>query len=143
MSTKNKTKGTFAKLPRDYAGQVRLHVPRPVHDATDLGDITEIINCMALYETHFSSDQRDYFDLLCQIAAVYEEQHVAPPRRTVRQRLQYLLDEHGLTGADLSRILNATRNLGAMILKGDREITADHARTLGAHFGLPAGAFIE
>jgi len=28
-------------------------------------------------------------------------------------------------------------------LRGERSITADHARKLGAHFGLNAGAFIE
>jgi antitoxin component HigA of HigAB toxin-antitoxin module len=33
--------------------------------------------------------------------------------------------------------------LGPMILRGERSITAEHARKLGKRFGLPAGVFIE
>lgn len=29
-----------------------------------------------------------------------------------------------------------------MVLRGDRNITADHARTLGKHFNLDPGAFL-
>jgi len=54
-----------------------------------------------------------------------------------------LLEEHGINATGLSRLLGASRQLGPMILRGERAITADHARVLGAHFGLPAGAFIE
>jgi len=43
---------------------------------------------------------------------------------------------------DLSRILQSSAKLGAMILRGDRSITADHARKLGEYFKLPAGTFI-
>ena len=30
-----------------------------------------------------------------------------------------------------------------MILRGEREITAEHARVLGKHFALSPGTFIE
>ena len=48
-----------------------------------------------------------------------------------------------MSATDLSRLLGASRQLGPMILRGERRITAEHARTLGSHFGLSAGAFIE
>ncbi len=57
--------------------------------------------------------------------------------------LKYLLENHGMNGADLSRLLGASRQLGPMILRGDREITAEHARALGKHFALSPGVFIE
>jgi antitoxin component HigA of HigAB toxin-antitoxin module len=47
-----------------------------------------------------------------------------------------------MNGADLSRILGTSRTVGPMILRQQRSITASHARLLGNHFGLPAGAFI-
>ena len=56
--------------------------------------------------------------------------------------LRHLLNEHGMNGADLSRILGTSRTVGPMILRQQRSITASHARLLGNHFGLPAGAFI-
>jgi antitoxin component HigA of HigAB toxin-antitoxin module len=48
-----------------------------------------------------------------------------------------------MSAADLSRVLGSHRTLGPMILRGERSITAEHARALGSHFGLPAGVFIE
>ena len=53
------------------------------------------------------------------------------------------LGEANLSGADLSRLLGVSRQLGPMILRGEREITAAHARILGKRFALSPGAFIE
>ena len=57
--------------------------------------------------------------------------------------LNYLLENHDMSGADLSRLLGASRHLGPMILRGEFEITAEHARLLSKHFALSPGAFIE
>jgi antitoxin component HigA of HigAB toxin-antitoxin module len=59
------------------------------------------------------------------------------------ERLKHLIEEHGMTAAELSRVLGVSRQLGPMILRGERSITAEHARALGAKFGVPAGVFIE
>ena len=59
-----------------------------------------------------------------------------------REILQHLLDEHDLRAADLSRILGASRNLGAMILRGDRNLTLAHVRKLGDHFKVSPGLFL-
>jgi antitoxin component HigA of HigAB toxin-antitoxin module len=73
----------------------------------------------------------------------WEAGHV--PWRNVSpvERLKHLLEEHAMSAADLSRVLGASRQLGPMILRGERSITAEHARVLGVNFGLPAGSFIE
>jgi antitoxin component HigA of HigAB toxin-antitoxin module len=143
MSIKQKSKLSFVALPRDYAGLCGILLPRPIRDETDLANTVEVTDVMAVHAEDFSDDQQDYFDLLCSLVQTYEDQQVKWPQRSVRQRLQYLAKEHDLAGADLSRILGVSRNLGPMILRGDREITAAHARVLGAYFGLPAGTFIE
>ena len=59
------------------------------------------------------------------------------------EMLRHLIETHELSGADLAGILGVSRNLGPMILRGEREITAAHARALGAHFALSPGVFIE
>ena len=144
MSTKTKAPLSFTALPRDYPALCRLHLPRPIRDQADYDNTVEIADAFAGFEDAMSTDQTDFFDLLCKLIEVYEEEHVKwPKKRTALQRLQYLLAEHNLNGADLTRILGASRNLGNAILRGEREITADHARALGKHFALPAGAFIE
>ena len=51
--------------------------------------------------------------------------------------------EHGLAAADLSRILGGSRNLGAMILRGERKLTLKHVRTLVKHFRVSADLFLS
>lgn len=91
----------------------------------------------------FSRDQEDYFDHLCTLIERYDAGHVKWPKISGLEMLKYLLENHGMNGADLSRLLGASRQLGPMILRGDREITAEHARALGKHFALSPGVFIE
>ena len=142
--TKPKPKLTFAQLPRDYIALCGILTPRPIHDAADYANVTEVTDAMVLHTAEFSADQSDYFDVLCTLIEAYDAQHVNwGKRRTPLQILKFLLEEHSLNGAALSRILGAaSRHLGPMILRGEREITADHARALGKHFALPPGTFI-
>jgi HTH-type transcriptional regulator/antitoxin HigA len=143
MKTARKTKLTFAKLPTDYAGLCGVLTPRPIRDKTDYENTVEVTDAMAVHAEHFSADQEDYFDVLCTLIEAWDAEHVRWPKLKPLKLLKHLLAERDQGGADLSRLLGASRQLGPMILRGDREITAEHARTLGKHFGLPAGAFIE
>ena len=52
------------------------------------------------------------------------------------------MTEHNMNGADLSRILGGSRNLGAMILRGDRNLTVAHIRKLATYFKVSAELFI-
>lgn len=143
MKIAHKNKFHFANLPRDYVELCRLHLPRPIHDKVEYENMLEIAEAFAGFEDGMTKDQDDYFDLLCALISTWEGAHVKwrnlPPLKTLR----HLLDERGMTAADLSRSFGLSRPLAAMILRGERSITADHARKFGAHFGVPAGAFIE
>jgi HTH-type transcriptional regulator/antitoxin HigA len=133
----------FNDLPRNFAGLCGVLTPRPIRDRADYDNAVEVTDAMALWNEDFSPDQEDYFDLLCMLIENYDKEHVKWPKKTPVETLRYLLEEHELKPADLSRILGASRMLGPMILRGERSITAEHARKLGKRFGLPAGLFIE
>ena len=139
---KTKTKHRFADLPKDYAALCRVFLPRPIHDATDYGNTVEVTDAMALWQDDFTAGQRDYFDLLCSLLEHYDAEHVKWPKVTGREIVQHLLDEHGLAAAELSRILGGSRNLGAMILRGDRNLTLAHIRKLAARFKVGPELFI-
>jgi antitoxin component HigA of HigAB toxin-antitoxin module len=140
---KTKSKPAFARLPRDYEALCRLHLPRPIHDRAEYEDTLEMAEAFAGFEERMTEDQNDYFDLLCGLLEDWEASQVKWKKLPARKIIQHLLDEHELSGGDLSRILSVSRNLGPAILRGDREITIPHARALGARFGLPAAAFID
>ncbi len=139
---KTKTVVRFAELPRDYAGLCRVLMPRPVHDAIGYANVAEITDAMALHEDDFTLDQRDYFDLLCSLLEEHDRDRPPLPKPSVKARLKHLLEEAGMSAADLSRLLGGSRNLGAMILRGDRNLTLAHVRKLAAHFRVSAELFV-
>jgi HTH-type transcriptional regulator/antitoxin HigA len=139
---KTKTKIRFADLPKDYAGLCRVLLPRPIRDKVDYDNVAEITDSMVLWHEDFTPDQRDYFDLLCTLIEDYDAENVKWPKVTGVDMLKHLLDEHDLAAADLSRILGGSRNLGAMILRGERNLTLAHIRKLAAYFKVSAELFV-
>jgi HTH-type transcriptional regulator/antitoxin HigA len=139
---KTKTKFRFADLPKDYTSLCRVFLPRPIHDAVDYANVSEVADAMALWQDDFTRDQADYFDLLCTLIEEYDAENVKWPRVKGVDVLKHLLDEHSLAAADLSRILGGSRNLGAMILRGDRNLTLAHVRKLAAHFKVSPELFV-
>ncbi len=139
---KTKTKLRFADLPTDYAGLCGLLPPRPIRDAVDYDNVTEVTDAMALWQDDCNPDQRDYFDLLCKLLEDYDAEHVKWPKTTSLDALKHLMAENNLTGADLSRILGGSRNLGAMILRGERNLTLAHMKKLATHFKASPALFM-
>ncbi len=143
MKTAKKIKLHLADMPTDYAALCRVFIPRPIHDKIAYRNTAEIAEVFAGFEGKMSPDQEDYFDLLCSTMERWNEQHIKRQKRTGLDMLKHLLENHELSGADLSRLLGVSPMLGPMILRGERQITAAHARKLGEKFGLPPGVFIE
>ncbi len=147
-STKNESRNAgkaqpgFADMPRDYVALCRVHLPRPIHDEAEYANTVEIAGRFAGYEEAMTPEQSDYFGLLCTLLETWEKAQVKWPEVTPVAMLKHLMAEHDMSGADLSRLLCGSRQLGPMILRGERSITADHARKLAAHFGLGVEAFI-
>lgn len=128
----------FTDLPKHYAALCRLLMPRPIRDKVDLANVVEITDALAGHK--LTADQEDYFDLLCRLIEDYER--VTPPKAAGLEALRHLLDEHGMNAADLSRLLGVHRTLGAMILRGERKLTADHVRILAKRFSVSADLFL-
>jgi HTH-type transcriptional regulator/antitoxin HigA len=138
-----KSKLCFQDSPKEYAALCRMFLPRPIHDAVDYANVVEVTDAMALWHDNFTRDQEDYFDLLCTLIEEYDSKHVKWPKVTGVDVLKHQLEENRLAAADLSHLLGGSRNLGAMILRGERKLTLRHVRTLSRHFGVSADVFVE
>ena len=135
------TKIEFARLPKDYAELCQLLTPRPIHDKVDYANVTEITDAMAGHK--LTADQEDYFDLLCRLIEDYEkEQGLPAPKVSGLEALQHLLEAHDMSAADLARLLDVHRTLGGMILRGERQLTLAHVRTLAKRFSVSADLFL-
>jgi HTH-type transcriptional regulator/antitoxin HigA len=137
-----RTEIEFARLPKDYTGLCRLLTPRPIHDKVDFENVTEITDAMAGHK--LTPDQEDYFDLLCRLIEDYEKEHAQldTSKVTALDALRHLLDANDMTAADLARLLEVHRTLGAMILRGERRLTLAHVRTLAKRFSVSADLFL-
>jgi antitoxin component HigA of HigAB toxin-antitoxin module len=135
------TKIEFDRLPKDYTGLCRMLMPRPIHDKVDFENVTEITDAMAGHK--LTPDQEDYFDLLCRLIEDYDkEQGLPAPKATALDALRHLLGAHDMSAADLARLLDVHRTLGAMILRGERQLTLAHVRTLAKYFSVSADLFL-
>lgn len=138
---KTATRLRFEAVPENYAGLCRMLTPRPIHDKVDFENVTEITDTMAGHK--LTLDQEDYFDLLCRLIEDYEkEQGLPAPNVSGLDALRHLLEAHDMSAADLARLLGVHRTLGAMILRGERQLTLAHVRTLTKHFSVSADLFL-
>lgn len=130
-----------AKLPRRYADLVAMHLPRPIHDRVAYGNTVEVIDALAGHK--LNADQEDYLELLSHLVEVYEDANVpALATGSALDRLKYLLTENDLTGEDLAALLDVDRSTAYKLLKGGRNLTAEHIRILARRFKVSADLFL-
>jgi antitoxin component HigA of HigAB toxin-antitoxin module len=127
-------------VPKTYRTLCDLLLPRPIRDAASCAEATALLDALAVFPA-LNEEQLDYLDALSHFIKEYEGD-AEMPKVSGLDLLRSLVEENGLTAAGLSRILGGSRTLGAMILRGERNITAGHARALGLHFKLSPGAFL-
>jgi HTH-type transcriptional regulator / antitoxin HigA len=138
-----KTNLKFKELPRVYKSLCeKIYLPRPIRTPAEYESIATIADTMAPHIHNFSAGHDEYFEMLSSLLEDYDRARVTSPRVSGIEALKHLLDENNMSPIDLSRLIGGSRNLGAMILRGDRNLTIDHIRTLADRFAVSADLFI-
>ena len=70
----------------------------------------------------------------------YEREHVAEPAGNPVQVLRMLMDEHGLSQADLPEV--GSQGVVSEVLRGRRQINVRQARALSERFGVSSAVFV-
>ncbi|MBI5771974.1 MAG: transcriptional regulator [Verrucomicrobia bacterium] len=139
---KNTRKLTFDRLPTTFDGLIKLHAPRPIHDAVAYANTVEVVDALAGHK--LNRDQDDYLLLLSAMIERYEADTLPKrPRAAGIDLLRYLLEENDLGGDDLAKILAVDRSVAFRILKGERQLTTSHIKALRERFGVPADMFVR
>jgi HTH-type transcriptional regulator / antitoxin HigA len=116
---------------------------RPILTKKDANAATEILDKLFPKDSYEDPGEEAYVIVLARLLADYEEKHEPPPDKLSGLRaLQYLVDEHGIKQSELSKLLGISQAAVSMILRGERPITAEHARRLGKRFKLDPGTFL-
>ncbi len=129
------------KIPRKYAELVEMHLPRPIHDQVAYENTVDVIDALAGHK--LNADQEDYLELLSRLVETYEDEHVPElSAGTPLDRLKYLLTESNLGGEDLADLLGVDRSTAYKLLKGSRNLTAEHIRILTKRFKVSSDCFL-
>lgn len=133
---------SFANLPKDYTGLCQRYVPRPLHDATDYAAARQAIEPLFGFEERLTADQADYLEAVSSFIEAYDRVRVKWPKGTPLDTLNFLLEQHEMSAADLSRVLGGDRSMGPKLLRGERRLTVNHIRTLARHFHIEPGVLL-
>jgi HTH-type transcriptional regulator / antitoxin HigA len=137
----NPASTTASDLPKTFPALVAWHAPRPIHDAIAHANTVEVIDAMAGFE--LNEDQADYLETQSRLVEAYEAETLLKPRRKSGiSALEFLLSENDLTGDALAGILGVDRSIAYRILKGRRNLTADHIKKLSTRFKVSADLFL-
>jgi HTH-type transcriptional regulator/antitoxin HigA len=88
-------------------------------------------------------EQSEMIDLLATLIEQYESSKHPTPACAPRDLLAHLLENHGLTRAELARQTGIPRSAITNILRGRRGISIQCARCLATFFKIDIGAFFD
>lgn len=131
-------------LPTDFNELNAMHQLRPIVDSVDLENATEIVDRLAVLDTR-TADQESFLESLLILVERYEAEHdeeIDTSDVTGLDALKHLMDANDMKQADLAALLGIVPSAVSMILSGERQLTADHARVLGKRFSVQPGLFI-
>jgi len=133
---------SFANLPKDYIGLCQRYVPRPLHNSTDYAAARRAIEPLLGFEERLTADQADYLEAVSSFIEAYDRVRVKWPKGTPLDTLNFLLEQHEMSAADLARVLGGDRSIGSKLLRGERRLTVNHIRTLARHFHIEPGVLL-
>ena len=146
MKTQTKSRpvgaDAFDRLPKDYLSLCQRYVPRPLHDAADYAAARQAIEPLVGFEDRLTAEQADYLEAVSSFIEAFDLVAVKWPEGKPADTLRFLIEQRGMTAADLSRLLGTDRSLGPKILRGERRLTVDHVRILARHFQVEPSLFL-
>ncbi len=131
----------FTRLPKTYEGLVSMHMPRPIRDKVGYDNAVEIVHALAGHK--LNRDQDDYLAIMAKLIEEYETENLPEPKPVSGiEAVKFLLGEHGLSANDLGELLGVNRSIAYRILKGSRNLTAEHIKKLATKFSVRADLFL-
>jgi HTH-type transcriptional regulator/antitoxin HigA len=137
--------GTISKrnpLAETFQALSARHLLRPIQDQADLENALEMVDALAVLPRR-TKDQEDYLETLSTLIEKYEQEQNAMEVRNLSpiEVLRYLVEGREMSASDLGRVLG-NRELGAAILRGDRQLSKANIIKLSKHFAVSPALFL-
>jgi HTH-type transcriptional regulator/antitoxin HigA len=114
---------------------------RPIRSASDLAKATAVAGRLAV-NRRLTRDEQDYLDVLSDLIERYEDEHHRIEPRSGSELLAFLLQENGLSQAQLARETGIAKSTLCAVLNGKLALSVAHVTALGRRFRLEPGAFL-
>jgi HTH-type transcriptional regulator/antitoxin HigA len=141
-ATKTSSRRSLRDADR-YLELVRHFPLRPIRTKREYAAATRAMESLAIRgEDKLNQDELDYLDVLTNLVEAYDGQQCPEPEEgTPLDRLNFLMQEAGMTTADLGRLLGSS-GLASQIVLGRRQLSKTHIRILSRYFKLDANYFL-
>jgi HTH-type transcriptional regulator/antitoxin HigA len=126
-----------------YLELVRQFPLRPIRTKRDFARATKVMEKLAVRgEDDLNPDELDYLDVLSDLIEAYDAEHYpAPDEGTPLERLKAIMDESGMSTADLGRLVGNS-GLASQLMLGRRQLSKTHIRLLSRHFKIDASYWL-
>ena len=128
-----------------YLALIDMFPLRPLRSERDYDAAVSILDTLAVRpEGSLDPGEQDYLDTLTMLVEAYDREHydLDTEVRDPLTMLKYLMQESGMTQADLGRLLG-NRALASLILNGHRHLSKSHIRKLADHFKVSPALFLQ
>jgi HTH-type transcriptional regulator/antitoxin HigA len=128
-----------------YLALIDIFPLRPLRSERDYDAAVRVLDTLAVRpEGSLDPGQQDYLDTLTILVDEYDREHhdFETEHPDALSMLKYLMQESGMTQADLGRLLG-NRAVASLILNGHRQLSKRHIRNLADHFKVSPALFLR
>jgi HTH-type transcriptional regulator/antitoxin HigA len=124
-----------------YLALIRRFPLRPIRTDAELDAASAIIDELTVRDD-LSPAEADYLDVLGDLVEKYEDEHVEMPHVSDAQMLRSLMDEKGVSQADVVRGAGISKTVLSLVLNGKRDLTRQHIEALAEYLEVNPATFL-
>ena len=135
-----KTTVRAGAIPGSYLTLVKRHPLTSIRNENELDAAQAAID--ALLREDLDDGGKAYLDALSDLVIVYEQEHHAVAPLPPHELLAHMLEERGMSQADLARTAGLAKATVSDLATGKRPFTVKQMHTVANIFGLPGTLFL-
>src|SRR5262245_24927826 len=128
------------RVPETYWKLVKRFPLIHIRDEAHLDEALEVLN--ALLRRDRDQGAQEYLDVLTDLVAAYEDEHVPMPDVSEADVLRELMRSNGLNQMDLAKAVGIAQSTISAVLTGARTLTKGKVLKLARFFGIGPAALL-
>jgi len=127
-------------IPDSYLALVKRHPLTSIRSESDLDAAQAVVD--DLLREELDAGKQAYLDALSDLVIVYEQEHHAVAPLSPHELLAQMLEERGMSQAELARTAGLAKATVSDLVTGKRPFTVKQMHAVASIFGLPGTVFL-